>query len=228
VLSALFRRSLGDLGPDDRWLDVGAGEGRAVLEYATGRYEAILQGANVHGEKAQAIAMSIEDRRTRAWSDAAAAAGDGRIRYVFGRRLRDYAPEELGRFQLVTDVLGGFSYTRFLSVYMERALGLLVQGGTFYTVLQDVRSERGTNRPFYAGAPFLTEIVDAGGAQQTVCSWLKRISCVDVACELNAEASPPIERYRVHKVCDAVTVPPLSLVHFQAGTPPERRFRLER
>jgi hypothetical protein len=30
----------------------------------------------------------------------------------------------------------------------------------------------------------------------------------------------------VRKTCDAVTVPALELTHFEAGTPPERRFRL--
>jgi hypothetical protein len=31
--------------------------------------------------------------------------------------------------------------------------------------------------------------------------------------------------YRIHKVCSGVTVPPLEMTHFEAGTPPERRFR---
>ena len=32
-------------------------------------------------------------------------------------RLREYAPEELGRFRLATDAYGGFSYTSNLSLF---------------------------------------------------------------------------------------------------------------
>jgi hypothetical protein len=31
--------------------------------------------------------------------------------------------------------------------------------------------------------------------------------------------------YRIRKVCGNVTVPALTPIHFQAGTPPERRFQ---
>ena len=41
ILSAEFDRSLANLGPGDRWLDVGAGQGRAVLDYYTERYDSM-------------------------------------------------------------------------------------------------------------------------------------------------------------------------------------------
>jgi hypothetical protein len=141
--------------------------------------------------------------------------------------LREYSPEELGQFQLITDFLGAFSYTRYLSVFMGKALGTLTVNGNFYTLLQDVRSENGANRPFYSGSPFLTEIVKSDGSEMKVCSWLKSISCVEVTCELKPDSSPPAELYRIRKVCDGVTVPQLELIHFAAGTPPERRFQLK-
>jgi hypothetical protein len=145
---------------------------------------------------------------------------------LFGRRLREYSLEELGKFQVITDVLGAFSYTQYLSVFMEKALGFLELNGSLYTVLQDVHSESGTNRPFYPDASFLTEISSPDGSEVRICSWLKSISCVEVTCELKAESSPPIEMYRIRKVCNNVTVPGLVPIHFEAGTPPERRFQL--
>jgi hypothetical protein len=215
---------LASLGPGDRWLDIGAGEGRAVLDYETSRYDAMLQGRG--GRKAKAVALSIEDRRTRHWHETAAILPPDQIRYVFGRRFRDYSKAELGEFQLITDVVGAFSYTRMLSTFMERALGLLPVNGTLYTVLQDVRSEEGGNRPYYPEASFLTEILNPDGSELKVCTWLKSIACAEVTCEFKPAWTPPIEVYRVRKVCDAVTVPALEVVHFEAGTPPERRFRL--
>lgn len=227
TLSPGFRHSLANLGAQDRWLDIGAGEGRAVLDYRTSQYDAILEGAKEGGGKAQAVAMSIEDRRTARWREAAASLGEKQIQYLFGRRLREYSLEELGEFQLITDVLGGFSYTRYLSLFMENALGVLAVNGSFYTLLQDVQSENGKNRPFYPEAPFLTEIVNGDGSEMKVCSWLRSMSCVEVTCELKPDSSPPVEVYRIRKVCKGVTVPQLVPIHFEAGTPPERRFQLK-
>jgi len=228
ILPDEFKRALGGLGAKDRWLDIGAGEGRAVLDYCTSRYDAILNaGVEMPGKKAKAIAMSIEDRRTPMWHQTATSLEANQIQYVFGKPLRQYSQDELGgRFQVITDVLGGFSYAQDLALFMEKTLGFLEVNGTFYTVLQDVRVEQGTNKPFYPDARFLTEIADDRGAEVRMCTWLKSISCVEVTCEPKAEWKPPLEVYRVRKVCDNVVVPPLSPVHFQAGTPPERGFRL--
>lgn len=227
ILSSEFNRALADLGPKDRWLDIGAGEGRAILDYCTSKYDVMLsQGAERRGKKARAIAISIEDRRTPHWYKTAESLEAEQIQYKFGRRLREYSSEELGQFQVITDVLGGFSYAQNLSLFMEKTLGFLELNGSFYTLLQDVRSENGTNRPFYPDASFLTEIANADGSEVRMCSWLKSISCVEVTCEPKAELSPPIEVYRIRKVCNNVAVPALVPTHFEAGTPPERRFQL--
>jgi hypothetical protein len=123
-------------------------------------------------------------------------------------------------------MIGGFSYTDNLSRFMEIVMGLLEVNGSFFTVLQDVQKEDGTNRPFYDGAPFLTEIVKSDGSEMKVCSWLRQITCARVTCESRSRWEPPVEAFRVEKTCDDVRVPPLSTLHYQAGTPPERRFRL--
>lgn len=220
-----FDRTLESLRATDRWLDIGAGEGQAILDY----YD------TAHGtqpsdyrHKAQAVAVSIEDRRTASWHQAATRLDTGKIRYFYGKSLSDYTIDELGKFQVITDLLGGFSYTRNLSRFMEKTLGFLQVNGSFYSILQDVHSEEGSNQPHYAGAPYLTEIVNTDGSKTKICAWLKSISCVQVTCELNPRWTPPVEVYRVQKVCDSVSVPPLSPVHFAAGTPPERRFALTR
>ena len=227
TLSPEFRASLAKLGSHDRWLDIGAGEGHAVLDYRTSKYDVLLQGSNEGAGKARAVAMSIEDRRTSRWQEVAESLGEKQIQYLFGRRLREYSAEELGQFQLITDVLGGFSYTRYASLFMEKTLGVLAVGGSFYTLLQDVQSEKGTNRPFYSGSPFLTEILKSDRSEMKVCAWLKSIACVEVTCELKSDSSPPVELYHIRKVCNGVTVPQLEPIHFEAGTPPERRFQLK-
>jgi SAM-dependent methyltransferase len=214
MLHSAFRDALSALRAGERWLDIGAGQGRAVLEYCS------------HPGEATAVAMSIEDRRTPEWHAASECLKRNKIRYLVGRRLNEYTTDELGRFQLLTDVVGGFSYTRDLAGYMQKALDLLADDGSLYTLLSDVHFHDGRNRPHYPGSPFLTEIVTGTGDKLKVCSWLKSISCVEVACIPNEDMVPPVEMYRVRKLCSNTRVPPLSLRHFQAGTPPERRFEL--
>ena len=222
-----FHRSLANLGPDGRWLDVGAGQGQAILDYYTPGYDkAHPAGRKQRGKKAQSVALSIEDRRTPEWHKAVAALGAGKVRYLHGKRLREYSPDELGRFQIITDVMGGFSYTPDLSRFMQGVMHLLEVGGSFLTVLQDVELEQGTNKPFYEGYPFATEIEAPRGSRATICSWLHSISCAEVRCESKEDWSLPLEAYHVRKVCDNVSVPALVPVHFSAGTPPQRGFRL--
>jgi SAM-dependent methyltransferase len=228
-LASGFRRSLAELGSRDRWLDIGAGEGRAVVDYCTSRYEAYFDGFEPRpraDERARAVAMSIEDRRTQRWYEALKRLPPGQIEYLHGKSMSEYPAEELGEFQLVTDMMGGFSYTPRLSVFLEKVLGILAVDGSFYGVLADVRADRADNPPHYAGSPHLTRIVTADGREITVCDWLKRIGCVEVSCEFKGDWTPPIETYRVRKLCTNVRIPALVLDHFESGTPPERRFRL--
>ena len=227
TLPADFARALSQLEEGDRWLDIGAGEGRAILDYCTGSYDGTYyKGEARSGKKARAVAISIEDRRTNQWHQTAAGLEDNQIRYLSGRTLSQYSMDELGKFRVITDVLGGFSYTDNLARFTASALSLLEVNGSLYTVLQDVHAENGGNTPHYAGSPFLTEITDADGSELRVCSWLKRIGCVEVSCEFKPDFTPPVEVYRIQKVCNDVTVPALATQHYQAGTPPERRFRL--
>lgn len=224
-----FVTALAGLRRGERWLDIGAGMGQALLDYYSPAFERLLPAEaerRPDTDKGSAVAMSIEDRRTVFWEHAAARAAPGQLQYWHGRRLREYAPGELGKFRIITDVVGGFSYTAHLSLFMRQVLDALEVGGSFYGVLQDVKLADRPNRPHYAGAAFLTELRDAAGQELTVCGWLQQIACVAVTCETRLRWRPPIEAYQVRKVCADVSVPALEPVHFVAGTPPERAFRL--
>ncbi|HYH42083.1 MAG TPA: hypothetical protein VD867_08875 [Burkholderiales bacterium] len=227
-LASGFAQELTRLGPEDRWLDIGAGEGQAILDYYTPGYDLIEpEGRKPRGRKAQAVAISIEDRSTPRWRQVAGDIGINHLQYFSDKPLRDYSVDELGRFQVITDVVGGFSYTDNLTLFMEKVLAFLAPNGSFYTVLQDVRWEDGTNHPHYEGSKFLTEISHPDGSEMKVCSWLKQITCAQVTCESKANWEPPMEAFRVRKTCSEVEVPSLATVQYKAGTPPERRFRLK-
>jgi len=227
-LPSEFEPALENLGPTDRWLDIGAGEGRAILGYYSPGYENTRPEVKKKRRgKAKAGAISIEDRRTPLWRSTAENLEENQIQYLYDKRLGEYSLEELGRFQVITDVIGGFSYTDNLSRFMEKVLSFLDVNGSFFTVLQDVQQEAGTNHPFYPGSPFLTEIKNPDGSEMKICTWLKRITCAEVACESRGDWEPPMEAFRVRKTCNDVKVPAVATVHYQAGTPPERRFQLK-
>lgn len=226
VFGEAFDRTLAALGPEDRWLDIGAGMGLAIMDYLGPIYTPKFATRPRDRKKARAVAMSIEDRRTPYWHLMAAHQEARQMQYVHSKRLREYTQEDLGRFQLITDVIGGFSYSENLSLFMEKTLGFLAVGGTFHTLLQDVRHETGANSPFYPNAGFLTTLTTAEGGELPVCRWLKSITCVSVTCQPRTDWKPPVEVYEVRKTCDDVKVPGLAATRFVAGTPPEREFRL--
>jgi len=224
LLASGFCDALGRLGSSDRWLDIGAGAGQAILDYyAPEGTAAPGETCARSGAKARAVALSIEDRRTDRWRRQAASFGGDRLRYVSGKRLRQYSAEELGKFQIITDVIGGFTYTEDLSKFVEKVLSLLETGGAFYTMVQGVHLEDGTDK---LGTWYMTELVDTAGRQAKVCSWLKQASCVQVTCESKSDWHTPTELINIRKVCSEVSVPPLKLLEYQAGAPPGRRFEL--
>jgi SAM-dependent methyltransferase len=225
VLPAGFCEALGKLGSTDRCLDIGAGEGQAILDYYAAKNDAApAQKCGPFSARARAVALSIEDRRTDKWREQAASLGDDRIRYLSGKRLREYSSEELGRFQIITDVFGGFTYTESLSQFIEKVMSLLEVGGVFYTLVPGVHLENGKDK---IGILYLTELEDPTGRPEKVCSWLKKTACAQVNCESKSEWKRPTEQIRIQKVCSDVSVGRTKLLEFEAGYPPARRFQLE-
>jgi hypothetical protein len=225
LLPSGFCDVLGSLGSSDRWLDIGAGAAQAILDYYAPEDAASpSQKCAGFGGKVRAVAMSIEDRRTDKWQQRAESLGDDRIRYLSGKRLRHYSGEELGKFQVITDVYGGFSYAEELSQFLEKVLSLLETGGVFYTVVQSVRLEDGKDKP---NTWYLTELVDAAGRDVKVCSWLKKTACVKVVCESKSDWHTPTELINIKKVCSDVSVPRMKLLKYEAGNPPGRRYQLD-
>ena len=225
LLPTGFCGALGRLGSSDRWLDIGAGAAQAILDYYASKGDAPSgEKCARPGDKARAVAMSIEDRQTDKWQRQAESLGNDRMRYLSGKRLSQHSSEELGKFQIITDVFGGFSYTEDLSRFVDRVLSLLEVGGGFYTVAPGVHLENAKDK---LGILYLTELEDGAGRPLKVCSWLKQTACAQVTCESKSDWKRPTELINIRKVCDGVSVPRLKLWEFEAGYPPSRRFQLD-
>jgi hypothetical protein len=101
---------------------------------------------------------------------------------------------------------------------------LLETGGVFYTMVQNVHLENGKDKPDTA---YQTVLVDAAGRDVNVCSWMKRIGCVNVGCESKGDWNAPTELIEARKVCGDISVPRLKTVKYDAGNPPWRQFQME-
>ncbi len=111
------------------------------------RLKSSAAGSKVASGRASGAGGDVDKaRRTEKWRKRVAILGDDRIRYLSGKRLRQYSRDELGKFKIITDVFGGFSYTEDLSLFMEKVLGFLEVGGAFYTLIQNVRLEDGKDQ----------------------------------------------------------------------------------
>jgi hypothetical protein len=102
-------------------------------------------------------------------------------------------------------------------------LSLLEVGGGFYTLVPGVHLEDGKNK---LGIWYLTELEDAVGRREKVCSWLKQTACAQVTCDSKSDWKRPTELIKVEKVCRDTSVPRMKLLEFEAGYPPGRRFKL--
>src|ERR1051325_7560747 len=83
LLPAGFCDTLGRLRSSDRWLDIGAGEAQAILDYYAPEDDKAPAGscARPRGQVG-AVALSIEDRRTDKWQQQAGSLGAAHTRYV--------------------------------------------------------------------------------------------------------------------------------------------------
>ena len=215
LLPTGFCDALGRLGSSDRWLDIGAGAGQAILAYyAPEDAAAPAEKCARPGDKARAVAMSIEDRRTDEWRQRATSVGDDRIRYLSGKRLRQYSPEELGKFQIITDVFGGFTYTEDLSQFVDKVLSLLEVGGGFYTLVPGVHLEDGKDK---LGILYLTELENAAGRPEKVCSWLKKTACVKVTCESKSDWKRPTELINIREGLQRCLGPAHEIIGVRGG-----------
>lgn len=185
-----------------RWLDVGAGEGMALIDYLYG----VAGGASVVG-------ITVEtDWRYNGFRIQAARDFPGRFRFYKGKYLEDpsYSPETLGHFDIVTDVYGAFSYSNTVDVVLQKIGDLLKVGGHFFTV--------------YKADTFF--IYDSKGNNIPINQWINSGSCLAIVpreySKLNmGNEEPPLH---IVKTCEKVSVPPLKLSGFQSDSPPTRKY----
>jgi SAM-dependent methyltransferase len=210
-----FRKKLRTFKSRQRWLDAGAGKARAMTDFSR-RYrrrerEKPLPALVAVGvKKPEDIAPSLLDQR--------------RFRYLEGRFIEDIPDNELGHFDVITDLYGPFSYSTDISLILRKYLSLLRPGGVIYLAASFNRSMKESDPEFIGPGLRRTTVLDENGHALSMEEWFDRIAGIEVK-----KTSPPgfiNETYEIRRLSGAPLpeISPLKLIHFKAHKPPERLF----
>lgn len=182
-----FSEALGKLHEGSRWLDGGAGEANAMIEYlesgGKGRCLAVGYKVPVQAEK------RVEEA-THKFS--------GRFQYVQGKYFGEMEDMELGGrgFALISDLNGVLYYTKTLVEDMKRYLDLLDVGGVF--VFTNVHIEID-----------MPHALEHKGYVPALARWVSNIGGVKVLFHESKGS------YEVHKTSAEILIPPLELKLYQ-------------
>lgn len=111
-----LKEELVKLRPEDHWIDLGAGQAKALYDY----YES-LKG------QAQTTAI-VYVKPEKNYIEQL----PSNSKYLSGRFFEDIPEGEIARADLITDFYGVISYTHDLSGSLERAISLLKTNGILY------------------------------------------------------------------------------------------------
>jgi SAM-dependent methyltransferase len=200
ILSPVFAEAAASLQGGQVWLDVGAGEARAMVEHLA------------RGGKGRLVAIAVERPKTASSLDGLARSNPGRFEYREGRYIEEYAAGELPAADLVTDVFGAFAYSPHPDVVLARVAAAMKPGGRLLTHVI-----RGVTGPGGDGLG----IADENGKEVPLERWLGAARGLRLARAIPRTMNAPIELVRTE---EPVEVPSLELVRFKAGGPPMRRY----
>jgi hypothetical protein len=119
ILGSDFSKFLGSLTKNDLWLDSGAGNAIAMIDYLS------------IGGPARSLAIDAREPQNSV-TLAALKKFPQQFTYQSGRYVQDYGPNELPSCKLITDVFGAVTYSSEVDVVFNRLLNALVEGGKLY------------------------------------------------------------------------------------------------
>ena len=238
-LGPSFISKLRSLKRDSHWIDLGAGNARAMREY----FSSVWQG--LWAEKPKMTAVVVEKPLDLSRLELAAflsrietTGNGGRFKYMSGRFLGDYHPGEIEPADVVTDVYGAISYSPDLSGSVEQAGGMLKPGGQLFTIIQTrletIGSREGNVRNVIIRRP--------DGSEVDIADWLRQIQGLKLevskektrAYKTQFPGRPPeawapttIESVRtlvLTRTSEPLRVPKLRLVGITADSPPRRTY----
>lgn len=218
ILNRGYRSYAGILGPDfaaavrraRHWLDVGAGKAAAMREF----WKTIRQLSGTLEDTPLMTAVGLREP----WSPALARFKKACLsfRYLEGE-IETIPGEKIGKADLITDVYGALSYTKFLDVTLQKYLDLLELGGELHAILL-LDSVTISPVGLIEHNPHQSvKILLPDGSPLSVEEYLRMTTGVEVFCETVEVRSYPVVthylRIRIRKTGHAVAQPLLFRRH---------------
>lgn len=205
VFGHKFMHDLIKLKEGELWIDMGAGEARAQVEYLNASSDGSSDA--LRAERANTLAVSF--RRPELTREMRKKLKDLKhpelFQYLDGRLFEQIPIEEFGRADLITDLYGVVSYTAFLSETLNRYFKILKPNGVLHLFIE----------------PDTTTIqVSPDHEVMNLLDWLSTLPGIVV----NKTGPDSVRIYKLH---DDVTLPELGLVDFTDDIPPRRLFRVK-
>lgn len=197
LLGPVFMEYLSDLGPEQHWVDSGAGEALAIRDYLS---------AAEPSEKARVTAVSVIRPPGPALAEIEGRFPPPQFRYLAGKPIEERAAADIGGTDLITDVYGPLQYARQIDAVMGTYGRLLKPGGRLFAVL-----------------PAIT-FLEKDGTQAGLTDWLGSVR--GFTAHQIPDPRSHLREVILERNEDAVEVPPLRLLRAVEGTPPMREFAL--
>lgn len=189
-----FAAELKRLNSGQHWIDVGAGKAEAAIDYLSA------------GGPAQVTALSVEPYDTPRLKEALRR-NRLRFRYLSGRVIEDYAMNELGHADIISDVYGAFSYAPHIDKVLIKFSELLRKDGKIFIALN--------------GEDANINILGA-----SLLCWLSAVQGMTVVnVNEHVRGWSTVLSIILRKDSENVVVPALELLRFDDGNPPVRVYR---
>lgn len=188
-----------------RWLDSGAGAALAQAEY--------LRSLSIEGQANNVDLVAVSVRKPlwtpHLWNFFGRKFfSPNSIKYFSGKKIEERKTEELGLFDLITDVFGSFMYASDPSVVLNKYLSLLNRGGRIYL-----------------NSDFRTSYKTSLGEPISLLTLMQRNLEPDFRVVDLHHGSIMIERL-VDSYEGERKFPPLDVISFKATIPPSRIYRV--
>jgi hypothetical protein len=213
LLGKHFFHHLYELGPNDRWIDVGAGpEFIAMRDY---QYDDNLGQKG----KAKLVPINVTDSITHGPEIAAAVAkfktDSGAETHADGRTIEEYKKGEIKPGRLVTDSVAAVTYSPQLPKVIEAAGTMVIEGGHFDSVLLESW-----------GGESCVSIVDQHGRNVALVDYLNAIRGMKLEQYYSERVAGSVYalQFSLQRTTGDVVAPPLELVSFKnsSGLPNQR------
>ncbi|MFZ4715864.1 MAG: hypothetical protein ACOYL6_19230 [Bacteriovoracaceae bacterium] len=207
-----FSSTLSNLKSTQTWVDFGAGEAKALLQYQS--------AAKGLGAKTIAVGVTRPDKSDEIVALEESISQSDNFSYLAGRFVEKIDDSEFGIIDIGTDYYGAASYTHQPTELFNKYLRLLKKDeGQLFVLFSISGYEDPISHQFIRTE---TKVINIEGKEVPFHDWLSMQKGIEVIISTIKEHQVML---KIRRTGDNVNLPHLVLETIQEGTPPFRVFR---